>query len=163
MRVLVIIFLSLLAGCSNTNQLGDAQTAYTRGDNQTAMNLWHKAADHGSLEAQDRLGFMYEQGLDREKRDYTEAMKWYRKAADQGYANAQANVGRMYPYGLGVQKDVVEALFWNLLAEKSIGDNPWAHSERITKYLTREQFASVKRRVENWKPSHRPLTDGVEK
>ncbi len=60
---------------------------------------------------QNRLGYMYSEGLGVQK-NLTEAIKWYRKAADQGDALAQNNLGRCYMNGEGLPKDPYEAVLW---------------------------------------------------
>ncbi len=63
-------------------------------DDSVALTLFHQAADKGSANAQDSLGWMYERGrgvqMDREM-----AREWYRKAAAQGFAKAIDNEKRL--------------------------------------------------------------------
>jgi TPR repeat protein len=97
-----------------------------------------EAAERGDAEAQNRLGWMYEQG-DGVERNREEAEKWYRKAsaqgngearerldellwlvehfrmANQGNACAQYALGKMYAYSGGhghLESDPVEAMKW---------------------------------------------------
>jgi TPR repeat protein len=70
-------------------------------------------AEQGDVDAQFRLGLMYDLG-----RDYVEAARLWRLAAAQGYASAQYNLGFMYDHGLGVAQDNVEAARWYRLAAK---------------------------------------------
>ncbi len=56
---------------------------------------WHrKAAEQGNVQAQNALGFMYEQGQGAPKDD-AEALRWLRKAAAQGNKLARDNVRRL--------------------------------------------------------------------
>jgi hypothetical protein len=70
-----------------------------------------KLAEQGNVEAQRKLGRMYEEGLG-VKQDYREAVKWYLKAAEKGNAQAQYKLGTMYALGKGVRKDRLEAGKW---------------------------------------------------
>lgn len=70
-----------------------------------------KLAEQGNVEAQHKLGRMYEEGLG-VKQDYKEAVKWYLKAAEKGHAQSQYKLGTMYALGKGVSKDTLEAGKW---------------------------------------------------
>ena len=70
-----------------------------------------KLAEQGNVEAQRKLGRMYEEGLG-VTQDYREAVKWYLKAAEKGNAQAQYKLGTMYALGKGVRKDRLEAGKW---------------------------------------------------
>jgi len=70
---------------------------------------YRKAAEQGVADAQNDLGFMYENGQG-VPQDYAEAVGWFRKAAEQGYANAQYNLGNMYRNGHGVERTSSEGL-----------------------------------------------------
>jgi len=72
-------------------------------------------AEAGDAEAQNDLGFMYDNGRDVPEDD-TDAVRWYRLAADQGHATAQFNLGFMYRDGRGVPQDAAEAVRWYRLA-----------------------------------------------
>jgi TPR repeat protein len=54
-----------------------------------------KAAGKGDAEAQNNLGWMYNDGKGVAK-DKVEADKWFRKAAEQGHIDAQFWLGHMY-------------------------------------------------------------------
>jgi TPR repeat protein len=71
--------------------------------------VWHrKAAEQDLANAQNALGFYYDQGKG-VSQDYKQAARWYRKAADNGDANAQSNLGTLYTQGNGVDRDYKEA------------------------------------------------------
>ena len=81
------------------------------GDFEKAV-LWYKiAALQGSKEAQNDLGYMYQNG-ENVYQDPSLAVKWYRTAADGGFAEAQNNLGLMYANGEGVEKNYKEAVKW---------------------------------------------------
>ena len=62
-----------------------------RQDSREAANWYRKAAEQGHVEAQYKLGGMFEHGWGVQK-DYTEAVNWYRKAAEQGNAQAKESL-----------------------------------------------------------------------
>jgi len=57
-----------------------------------------KAADQGSVDAQNNLGFMYANGQG-VPQDYSKAIEWFVKAAEQGDAGALMNLGGIYEHG----------------------------------------------------------------
>ncbi|WP_176713212.1 tetratricopeptide repeat protein [Gilliamella sp. Imp1-1] len=69
---------------------------------------YKKATEQNSAEAQNRLGYMYQYGLNVQQ-DYAKAIEWYQKSANQNYADAQVSLGYMYNYGLGVKKNLLKA------------------------------------------------------
>ena len=65
-----------------------------RGHYATAMRAWLPMAEAGNPEAQNNVGYMYEEGLG-VPQNYLLAMNWYRQAADNGLAEAQHNLGML--------------------------------------------------------------------
>ena len=113
MRFSIAILLSLLLfpAPSFSGPFEDGQMAFDHGDHQSAFNLWKPLAEQGNIEAQNKIGWMYESAYGVAK-DEKEAMKWYLKAAEQGNAEAQVNIGLMYRDGKGVERDKKEAAKW---------------------------------------------------
>lgn len=74
-----------------------------------------EAAECGDSGAQNKLGFMYDQGRG-VAQDYAEAVKRYRLSTEQGDASAQPNLALMYDRGDGVSADPFEAAKWLRLA-----------------------------------------------
>mmetsp|Transcript_7545 Transcript_7545/g.10407 ORF Transcript_7545/g.10407 Transcript_7545/m.10407 type:complete len:231 (+) Transcript_7545:162-854(+) len=94
-------------------------TAYESGQlkdiskNQERAVAWYlKAAEHGCVESQYKLGVFNIQGLCGLDGDYEQAFHWFQKAADQNHTDAQYNLGSLYEYGTGVEKDRREAQSW---------------------------------------------------
>ena len=86
--------------------------AAQRGDYETAIREWRPLARQGNAEAQNMLGFMYQEGTGVPKNAKT-AVKWYRLAAEQGDENTQLGLGVMYFVGEGVKKrDFLYAHMW---------------------------------------------------
>jgi TPR repeat protein len=88
-----------------------AETAYQKGDYETALRLARPLAEQGDDRAQSVLGRMYARGRG-VPRDDVEAVRWFRSAAEQGNAAAQLNLGNMYADGNGVPQDYAEAAKW---------------------------------------------------
>lgn len=78
-------------------ELGDMYSHYAKFSKNYFKNMkkWYRmAADHDYLEAQQKMGLMYEMGrgvdIDLDKAEY-----WYRKAADQGDLNSRLMLERV--------------------------------------------------------------------
>jgi TPR repeat protein len=100
------------------DKVRQGREAYDRGDFTSALAAWRKAAEAGSVQAQNALGFAFQTGRGAPQ-DYVEALKWYSMAADQGDAAGLASVGWLYEKGWGVAQDDGEALRrYNAAAEK---------------------------------------------
>jgi len=86
--------------------------AAARGGNYAGAHaVWLPLARRGDVEAQYRLGWMYETGLGTEKNPF-HAAKWYRQAAAQGHASAQYNLAIMYTQGRGMPRDDASAAIY---------------------------------------------------
>ena len=68
-------------------------------------------AKGGDPEAQNKLGWMYDQGLETIE-DPKKAAEWYLKSANQGFKQAQMNIGVLYELGRGVDQDLLRAEEW---------------------------------------------------
>jgi TPR repeat protein len=99
----------------------DAQTmlalAYHAGvllkqDDAEALRLLHKAADGGSMAAEESLGIFAEGGIGMERPAPADALSWYMKAAQQGSPDAATNIALMYANGKGVAQDSTQAVNW---------------------------------------------------
>ncbi len=109
LAVVGIIAFIVVWELSDDPDAGD--TAYRRGDYETAAREWHALADKGDAASQNKLAQSYESGKGVSKNDI-EAAKWYGKAAAQGIASAQSNLADMYKEGRGVGKKYAEAVKW---------------------------------------------------
>ena len=108
-------------------ELGNIEAAYNAGlalskgrgtevNPQEAMRWFKIAAVSGSAIAQHNLAALYMNSHD--SKDTLEAHYWYLKSAEQGSYLSQKNLGRMYELGEGIDKDLVKALSWNILASQ---------------------------------------------
>lgn len=78
---------------------------------KTEFEVTKQNAEHGDMEAQNLLGWMYGCGKGVAKDEF-EAVYWYHKAANRGLAMAQYNLGIMYHSGYGVDKNYTKAAYW---------------------------------------------------
>ena len=96
-----------------------------RGHYATALRAWLPMAEAGSTEAQNNVGYMYEEGLG-VPQNYLLAMNWYRQAADSGLAEAQHNMGMLYHHGYGVAENLAEAFRWfKMAAEQELAESEY--------------------------------------
>jgi hypothetical protein len=77
-----------LFGEARAGPLEDGETAYQRGDYETAVRPWRPSGDEGNVDAQFNFGLLYSSGQG-VPQDYAQTLIWFRKAADQGDARAQ--------------------------------------------------------------------------
>lgn len=89
----------------------DGQSAFERGDWDTARSVWRPLAESGDAAAQNGLGYLFRHGRG-VTQDSAAALLWYRRAAERGYAPAQFNLGLMYDHGVGVAQDFAVAALW---------------------------------------------------
>ena len=80
-----------------------------------------KSAEAGDPYLQNRIGWMYDQGLGM-KENPKKAIEWYLKSANQGFKKAQINLGVMLETGRGTPIDLEEANKWYLKAEMTSED-----------------------------------------
>ena len=78
-----------------------------------------KLAEQGDPAAQNKVGWMYDQGIVVDESP-TKAIEWYLKSANQGFLQAQINLGVMHEVGRGTPKDAQKANMWYLRAENYI-------------------------------------------
>jgi TPR repeat protein len=80
-----------------------------------AFYWYTKAAEQGHVEAQYKLGSLYQFSGDYDfPQDYKQAFYWYTKAAEQGHIFAQYKLGRLYRFSGDdrAPKDYKQAFFW---------------------------------------------------
>ena len=112
----------LLVGVCYAQDFDKGMAAFDKKDYAAALREWRPLAEKGNANAQNSLGFMYEQGQG-VAQDYKEAVKWFRLAAAQGNGSAQNSLGFLYDNGQGVTQDYKEAVKWyRLSAEQGNAD-----------------------------------------
>jgi len=121
-----------------------------------AVKLYQKSADQNFVEAYWRLGCCYQWA----PRDDVKSVKYFRQAAEQNYSPAYQDLGDCYYHGRGVDKDLVEAYKWYLLADRfshSRDHYPGEWSDFMKSQraaLSSEQIAEASRRVNEWSVQH---------
>lgn len=98
-----------LGGQVLAGPLEDSNSAYQRGDTETAIVLLMPLAEEGDVRAQINLGTLNYNGP---PPNHEEAAKWFRLAAEQGDALAERYLGYMYANGQGLARDDREAVKW---------------------------------------------------
>ena len=99
------------------------------------------AAKRGHPEAQNQLGFCYDNGVRTTGKNHAKAGEYYRLAAEQGLKDAQNNLGCWYFEGLGVEKNPVEAYAWVSISGNSENTNA------IAEELSDGQLSQAKKRA----------------
>ena len=108
--ILFILFLTLIAGFSNVLPVQGFFGVYKNQDSETFKKV-KLLAEGGDRESQNKLGWMYDQGLGTIE-NTRRAAEWYLKSANQGFKQAQINIGVLYELGRGVTQDFREAEKW---------------------------------------------------
>lgn len=101
--------------------------AYDGGDYETALLLWHEAAEKGHRDAITSLADMLLRGIGTPV-DIDGAIWWYNLAARTGDAVAKMTLGEFAARGIGGPRDRVKAYIWvGLAAEQGYA---WAIQQR---------------------------------
>ena len=100
-------------------------------DYNEAIKYYELAADQGKINAQYKLGVIYNQEKYLLKND-CKALKYFNLAANQGDSRAQYNLGLMYENGDGVKQDYKEAIkYYDLAADQ---ENTYAINSLLRMY-----------------------------
>ncbi len=83
-----------------------------------AIHWYRKSAEQGNAEAQYNLAKRYLHG-DVVNQDFVEARMWFEKAVVQGHAWASCDLGSMYWLGQGVQRNLLAAADFHLIAAEA--------------------------------------------
>jgi TPR repeat protein len=110
-KVLLFVLLSIGHMGLSYADFQDGLNALDKEDYKTAFNEFLPLANQGDVDAQNKIGVLYNYGLGVIEDD-EKAVQWYTKAANQGYGRAQNNLGMMYEDGEGVLKDGKQAVKW---------------------------------------------------
>src|SRR5205814_8518441 len=124
-----------------------------RRDYAQALRWDRGAAGRGDAQAQQSLGFMYQDGGGVEPGP-RQAVQWWRRAAEQGNASAQYNLGVAYHNGDGVAEDYVEASKWALIAvTHASGESQKKYAvlrDALMKMMTASQIDEAQQRAREW-------------
>ena len=76
-----------------------------------ALELYLQAAHMGHVDAQYKVGYMYQCGQGA-ARDHVSAAYWYEKAAEQGDCDSQYKLAYCYKQGVGREQNYAMAIYW---------------------------------------------------
>ena len=127
-------------------------------DKQEALRWYRRAALQGDMFAQNALADNYWEGTGVPKDD-REAVRWWRLAADKGFAPAQHSLGKILAGGgQGVPADKPHAYMWLMLSAAQGDDEAARQGGLLSKQLKPAEVASVKKLVNQWKPTRASAT-----
>ena len=161
------VWLAAAAPPAGAADFDKAARAYAAGDFAAAAREWRRLAKAGDITAQFNLALIHDDppgGLF----DSAKAASWYRRAAAQGLAAAQFNLAAAYQIGRGVPKNMVESLFWLLVAasaeDRPIADRAAQAATELGALLTQEQNSRAAQRTRQWraKPEESTATGGAQ-
>ena len=111
----------------------------TKKDDTEALKWYQLSAEQGVTDAQIRLGLMYKFGQNGVPQDYKLAQKWFNLAAQQGDPDAQLLLGKTYSEGDTINKDIIRAYAWTLLALSNGSEDALKEREALDKILNNKQ------------------------
>ena len=108
---ILCVYLILSSSMSSADVFVAGLNAIDRSHYASAYRSFKPLAENGIAEAQNNLGFLYQNGFG-VKRNYNTAIKWYELAADQGLPEAQHNMGMLNYWGYGLSQSYSHARRW---------------------------------------------------
>jgi TPR repeat protein len=132
----------------------EGMAAWGRGKFAAAFAEFKILAEQGHAQAQNNLGYMYDNGEGIARNDGA-AEKWYRKAAEQGITESQNNLGLMYAVGRGgLKKDNVKALKWLSIATANGDSNAEFNRDSISTKMSPKDIAEARALAQEWLAAH---------
>ena len=109
----IVIFITSinLAAQTNSSEYDKGYEYYQKGDYKNALTYFLIAANHGDMNAEYNVGYIYLYGKGIEV-DNKKAFDWFQKAADKGHVLAQVQLGEIYIKNENYQS----AFYWNMKA-----------------------------------------------
>jgi hypothetical protein len=149
--------------------LGGTFVAYDPAQPNVVIGRWLPFAEKGDVDAQHRLGLLYE-GVMGAEPDYAKAAHWYGEAAKAGHRESMYALAVLYEKGLGVERDLLKAL--NLYRQASgiendslmLSSDAYAQIDEARRTLSAEietltaQRDALKDQVAHAKPAQQPKT-----
>ena len=128
--IVVVAFATLMCAIPAFADFDKGESAFSRGDYETAYNEYFPLAKSGHAGAQYGIANVYLLGYG----DLDSGLAWLKKSADQGYVDALIMLSQFYQRGMGVPQDFDTAL---KLSEKAAetGDALGQYNLAVT-YLT---------------------------
>ena len=151
--VVASLWLTAMAAPVVAADFDRAVRAYGAGDFAAAAEEWRRLGEAGDMAAQFNLAILHDNsasGLF----DSAAAAAWYKRAAAQGSGAAQFNLAVAYQMGRGVPRDLVETLFWLLIASRAgdaeIGGRAAEAAATLSAVMTEDDKSRATRRADQW-------------
>ncbi len=103
----LLIFSLLISGSMTVLAEADA------GENlkgEEALAYYTEHLEDPDMDAYEKIGTLYREGLDGIPRNYQTAIEWYQKGIDAGKVPSVTGLGYMYLHGFGIVRDYEKAL-----------------------------------------------------
>lgn len=110
-----------------------------------------KLAEVGDVEAQVKLGALYQQGFGGAP-DFTAAAQWFQAAANRGEPDAQNSLSFAFEKGQGVGQNFVEAYKWASLAAAQDGTKTLTDRNTLLTKMSATEIDEAERRIREWQP-----------
>ena len=120
-------------------------------DAAKAKEMLEKAARQDDVEAKYNLAVMFEEGEDK---DLNLAESWLSQAAEQGLPAAQERLGLMFATGKPMQRNMVEAHKWFLVASQGGLESARVNLEHSLTLMTDEEIVQAKLSANDWLQAH---------
>ena len=172
-RIFLLVLATALSGCvpntyySITDEYVVGLRWHDRGNYETASKYWDPLVEKGDCDAEYMTGLLYLVGKGKPQ-DHAKVFALWRKAANGNQQRAQWALGDMYYQNRGVtyhacancgiERDLVAALTWYRLFEKSAkydGEKKYVAYilPKILAEMTPEQIEKSSVLVANWEPT----------
>jgi hypothetical protein len=151
----IAIFLGSL-GQSSADDFNSGWQASERGDWETAIKLYTRAADEGDFRAQSNLGGLYEDGV-HVPQDFKAARKLHKLAADQGDTISMVRLALLYWAGKGGDTSSVLAYVyldlagydgmagtWPLMLPANADTKAHGYRDDLAKHMSPDQVGEAK-------------------
>lgn len=129
-----------------------AQMMFERYGRLDEEELQYEGESPGGREETGRITYLQWQRFEEGKRayqmrDYPRAHAFWSQLARERVPEAQYNLGAMYLQGQGVEKDIVEAMRWFLIAEKNGSAEAAKFVRELRPFLTGKQMSEAHSRA----------------
>jgi TonB family protein len=138
--LVLVVYLTLVAGKAFADPVVDGDAAFNRGDYQQALTLLHDPAKRGDAVAELDIGLLYFGG-NAVPQDRHEAARWFLMAAHQGQKDALTNAGVVYITGTGVPRNLVQAYMWFTLASDAAVGGAAQYRDHAATEMTPDDIA----------------------
>ena len=102
---LVLCLMVSVNGIAEANAVGEDNLK-----GETALAYYTEHMDDPDIDAYEKIGTLYREGLDGITRNYQTAIEWYQKGIDAGKVPSITGLGYMYLHGFGIVRDYEKAL-----------------------------------------------------